>query len=107
MKLRECPFCGNDDPFMPPLGQTSYSGECVCCGALGPDADTPEEAAVRWNTRSTDWRPIETLTKPYPVPIEFYTDDISDIWILDRPTDLPLEPLPTHWRPHVPPEEKP
>jgi Lar family restriction alleviation protein len=60
--IDKCPFCGNTDqdefaihkewrqlPTIPAF----WNYNVICsCGAMGPDADTKEEAEVLWNKRS-------------------------------------------------------
>jgi len=58
--MRACPFCnqvhGANGVFVlrriDRYGYRTYRGCCCRCRALGPEADTVEDAADRWNQRS-------------------------------------------------------
>ena len=51
--LEACPFCGNADVrFDDDLGSVSVECNDVDCWGSGPIAETPEEAARLWNTRT-------------------------------------------------------
>ena len=62
-KLKPCPFCGsgNVNDTSPPENSedpdtNKFSGcywVCPDCVAVGPFAETPEEATHLWNTRNT------------------------------------------------------
>lgn len=46
-----CPFCGNEE--VGPRMKTSFSIECLKCGATGPDfCETDESERRKWNTRT-------------------------------------------------------
>ena len=49
---RECPFCGRDDLSIPIEKNQDFfyvSCENPSCGAMGPNADSFEEAVLAWN----------------------------------------------------------
>jgi len=57
-KVRNCPFCGNGKKSLFLNGDGNHTGSVFwisCdtsdfgCGATGPEAATPEEAAAAWN----------------------------------------------------------
>jgi Lar family restriction alleviation protein len=50
-ELAPCPFC-NSNSHMAKSDYTDFSfAVCSVCGAYGPPAATPEEAAALWNRR--------------------------------------------------------
>jgi len=68
MKLKPCPFCGNDDELMItndadagiqrigeleqlPADELFYYVMCVTCGGYGPKGLDEEPAAKEWNRR--------------------------------------------------------
>jgi hypothetical protein len=62
IKITKCPFCGNDSRdelgicnadryIINGLVQNIYN-VCCSCGATGPDGESREEAAERWNKRA-------------------------------------------------------
>lgn len=61
MKLKPCPFCGNDDELMitndadagilRPDDKLFYYVMCVTCGGYGPKEFDEAPAAKAWNTR--------------------------------------------------------
>jgi Lar family restriction alleviation protein len=60
IKLRPCPFCGQDDAetsyelaeWHQHLYRTSFWIECNCCECRGPNCPTEERAISAWNKRS-------------------------------------------------------
>ena len=52
--LRPCGFCGGEDLSIEwnLTGDTTFSGTCRTCGAMGPAARTPELASAAWNRRA-------------------------------------------------------
>lgn len=48
--LKPCPFCGSNETD--PINGDRCWIACLTCWAEGPSADTPEDAAERWNNRS-------------------------------------------------------
>jgi Lar family restriction alleviation protein len=65
IELKPCPFCGeaNTDDLVvisewrtipgPKGSINDHNFNVACsCGAMGPDADTPEKAVERWNNRA-------------------------------------------------------
>lgn len=58
--LRYCPFCKNVRDLQlldtretfPNRGWVSYFINCPYCGTCGPEADTPQEAVAKWNSRA-------------------------------------------------------
>lgn len=59
---KDCPFCGSEDLRVEndkredPWWQIS----CFTCGALGPSADSSQDAVERWNLRM-DFGPEDPL----------------------------------------------
>lgn len=54
MTLKECPFCKHTESGIEKRVEFSNKPlhvECYACGARGPMASTPDEAAELWNRR--------------------------------------------------------
>jgi Lar family restriction alleviation protein len=47
--MMPCPFCGNTKTVQNSM--IHYYILCTSCGATGPNAQTRDEASVKWNTR--------------------------------------------------------
>lgn len=56
-----CPFCPDGGDVWLPAPQ--HPIRCSKCGAEGPRCATDEESKRRWNTRASQWQPIETAPK--------------------------------------------
>ena len=54
MTLKECPFCKETKQIYLSEEPGDRCIECYKCGATGPYAKTPEEAAKLWNRRDGD-----------------------------------------------------
>lgn len=56
-ELKECPFCNADEVQRREFSAFSgHSGECKCCGALGPISRDIERARILWDTRPEEDR---------------------------------------------------
>lgn len=60
-----CPFCGEPEASIDEVKPRRFALVCEDCGAIGPEADTQEEAVTRWNARVNrmDW-PVTWLPMP-------------------------------------------
>ena len=58
MKLKSCPFCGNNEVIVTPMDGENpspfYWVMCSNCEVDGPIGDTEEEAVLLWNKRYID-----------------------------------------------------
>jgi len=69
-ELKPCPFCGGTNIVLFKIRDGKRVG-CADCGAAarqtfhGPNGDTDQRAASRWNTRAPagGWRPIATAPR--------------------------------------------
>ncbi len=65
--LLPCPFCGSScvNDTSPPENDGDHSFYWVCpdCVAVGPAEPSLQEATESWNTRASQWQPIETAPK--------------------------------------------
>lgn len=50
--LLRCPFCFGDNVIMDKFGDNRFTASCENdgCQAIGPEAATEEDAAIKWNT---------------------------------------------------------
>lgn len=48
--LKPCPFCGGRNQRVKSSGRWGYFVSCACC-AVGPSAQSREDAIAAWNTR--------------------------------------------------------
>lgn len=68
-ELKPCPFCGTTwaRPFhsRDEFGRLGYGVQCTGseCSIIGPQHETPEEAAVAWNTRATNTLIAELMAR--------------------------------------------
>lgn len=70
-ELKPCPFCGSTDVSISELKEKLSNGaerfffavECEECNFFGPESFQKEGAANVWNTRASEWQPIETAPK--------------------------------------------
>lgn len=51
IKLKPCPFCGNENLLLFQINDTEWVVKCENCDAWGPERDFRYDAAVAWNMR--------------------------------------------------------
>lgn len=63
-ELKPCPFCGGKAEIIR-FGTPRWSAivECMKCGGGLESGDEGEESGKRWNTRASQWQPIDTAPK--------------------------------------------
>ena len=74
MRIGKCPYCGKFDPVMVQSTPTdpgkpySHAVMCKACGAIGPLADTPEDAIKAYNRRmyKAPSRDLHIVVSPMP-----------------------------------------
>ena len=54
LKLKPCPFCGNEACCYGPDGFDSYFVECVMCGGEVSSFPSRQQAVLAWNIRPED-----------------------------------------------------
>lgn len=57
-KLKPCPFCGRDDRLKVDAFE-QWNVCCEFCGAIGPIADTSDDACEAWNDAYKSWNDQE------------------------------------------------
>ena len=62
--LLPCPFCGGQAEIIR-FGTPRWSAivECMECGGRLESGDEGEESGRHWNTRASQWKPIDTAPK--------------------------------------------
>lgn len=65
IELKACPFCGSGNIDARGWASTESAGPaCDDCGAgAGGVHSSPEENIRHWNTRASQWQPIESAPK--------------------------------------------
>jgi Lar family restriction alleviation protein len=112
-ELLPCPFCGNEEIFLNEPSSTYRKGciNCPACLATMPAEVNTDELIEAWNTRASDWQPIETAPKDRNLIVaegshvaEAYYDGESDMWFRagKHPNDHDFvrsdRLFPTHWQ---------
>lgn len=86
-ELRPCPFCGGDAS----IHEFADVPDCGGCHALGPVADTVDDAIAAWNRRSSDEK-AEVVAWTWTVVRPGYMDRAWS-WGKDRPHGYDATPL--------------
>ena len=89
--LESCPYCGSGDDWIAikkselEYRMIPYCGECLNCGARGPQARTYAEAEKRWNRRAeqAEKKKVEDViehvyNKLCAMPIEDFKKELEE-----------------------------
>ena len=113
MKLKNCRWCKSMDLHI----EEFYVG-CLSCGAIGPSAESKEQAIKAWNTRAGEWISVkDRLPNPNGDWVLVYADEAVNCMGFDKKngfSDWNFSPCNgvdisriTHWMPlPAPPEEE-